>query len=162
MGRPMNGVSHHIGIPHKELRSLRLIQNCWGKDGRKQDGRVLEICENYPIMAAVGINPIRICRQEFGDVGGLEARPTTLFRNYSQCPSSHMYTSQSQSLLRNSNPFNDLALTISRSMFKELVQCRLSWSRKSNHILSPRFYDQNALAAIIRVRPWPQYNDYRV
>jgi hypothetical protein len=48
MGRPVNGVSHHIGIPHKELRSLRLIQNCRGKDGPKQNGRVLEI--QTPLM----------------------------------------------------------------------------------------------------------------
>jgi hypothetical protein len=79
-----------LGYPHKELRSLRLIQNCRGKGGRKQNGRVLEICENYPIMPTVSINPIWICRQEFGDVGGLEARPTTFFRDDSQCPSSHI------------------------------------------------------------------------
>jgi hypothetical protein len=90
MGRPMNGLSHHIGIPYIELRSLRLIQNCRREDGPKQNGRVLEICENYPIMATASINPIRIRRQGLGDVGGLEVRSTTFFRNDSQFPSSHI------------------------------------------------------------------------
>jgi hypothetical protein len=71
-------------------------------------GECWKFVKIIPIVATASINLIRICRQELGDAGGLEARPITFFCNDSQSLSRHISAqycilARAKGLLRNSN-----------------------------------------------------------